>query len=63
MYNVAKNQKTDMSESKMFPNRKCKEEKLKRIIRNLQEDFFLDSVIYCYYSFLNLIGQTVLKHF
>ena len=48
MYSMAKSLKeTDMSESKIFPNRSfitMKEQKAKKIIRNLQESVIVDYV-------------------
>ena len=66
MYNMAKIYKTDMSESKMFPNRNFitrKNKKLKNL-RNLQETVIHDYVIIlCNYSCSNLISLKVLEPF
>ena len=59
MYNMAKSYKTDMSESKMFPNRNFINRKNKKIknLRNLQENVILDYVIkLCNYSCSKLIS-------
>ena len=66
MYNMFKSQKTDMSESKIFPNRNyitMKNKKLKNR-RNLQENVIHDYVIIlCNYSCSNLIVLNVLEPF
>ena len=62
MDKIVKVKKVDMPESKIFPNRKfitMKEQKLKRNMKNLQENVIIDYVIYYVinYSCLKLISQ------